>query len=348
LSAGAAVLAIRYRTLPAIAFSALVTGIVLLLDVRGLLWALPATGLTVVAAVLARGLTRRVAGLGILLLSLLASYQVGKATTWDVTPSLEQQTAFYVDEAIRRYFPGDPNAGISTQEEIADSRYVWGRTTLTEIPDTLHFLWTLKQSLPDGIENQPETEYCRRTHVTPWVVPAVVSVLLMVWGVRRRPWIALGFLGSLVPFFVALQGTSQMVAHSRYIANGITMIPVVLGVGFSVVAQGALARHDGESNEPLLRRGEWIGLGVLLVIVLGLVPTWLSPVANWRSPVSADIEPSNSLWHAAHSDPLPVDVTIECAQALQEDFRTGLPVGSRLLGWTVDSSPTHNPTLEGE
>jgi len=83
-------------------------------------------------------------------------------------------------------------------------------------------------------------------------------------------------------------------------------------------------------------------------LVLGMVPTWLSPVANWRSPVSADIEPSNSLWHAAHSELLPVDVAAECAEALNEDFASGLPIGSRLLGWTVDSSPTHNPTLERE
>jgi len=348
MSAAAAMLALRYRSLPALVTSAVIASTVLLLDVRGLLWALPAIGLTATAAVLAKGMTRRLIGLGTLLLSLVISYQVGKKTTWDVSPSLEQQTAFYVDEAIRRYAPDDPRAGISTEEEIADSRYVWGRSSLAEIPQTLLFLWSLKQDLPAGIENQPETEYCRRTHVIPWIVPAGLSLLLVLWGARRRPWVALGFLGSLVPFGVALQGSSQMVAHSRYIANGITMIPVLLGVGFAVVAQGALSSEDAASDGPPLRSGEWIGLTVLLVLVLGMIPTWLSPVANWRSPVSADIEPSNSLWHAANSERLPVDVGAECAASLKEDFAAGFPVGSRLLGWTVDTSPTHNPTLEGE
>ena len=109
-----------------------------------------------------------------------------------------------------------------------------------------------------------------------------------------------------------------------------------------------LARHDVDEREPAVRRGGWIVLGILLVIVLGMVPTWLSPVANWRSPVSADIEPSNSVWHAANSDPLPLDVSAECAETLRQDFQDGLPVGSRLLDWEVDKSPTHNPTLEGE
>jgi len=348
MSAAAAMLALRYRSLPALITSAIMSSTVLLLDVRGLLWALPAIGLTATAAVLAQGMARRIVGLGALFLSLVISYQVGKQTTWDITPSLEQQTAFYVDEAIRRFAPDDPRAGISTDEEVADSRYVWGRSSLQEIPQTLYFLWSLKQDLPAGIENQPETQYFRRTHVIPWLGPAGLSLLLVLWGARRRPWVALGFLGSLVPFAVALQGSSQMVAHSRYIANGITMIPVLLGAGFAVAAQGALASQDTAPDGPPLRSGDWMGLTLLLGLVLGMVPTWLSPVANWRSPVSADIEPSNSLWHAANSERLPVDVGVECATSLREDFEAGLPVGSRLLSWTVETSPTHNPTLEGE
>jgi|GEM_PF-980038 len=348
LSAAAATLALRLRTLPAVLISAIVASLVLLLDVRGLLWALPAVGLTAFAAVLLPGWWRR--GLGTIMIAgcLAGSYQLGERTSWELTPSLEQQTSFYVDEALRRFQPNNPNAGISTQEEVASSRYVWGRTDLKEIPDTLHFLWTLRQGMPDGIEDQPETAYGRRTHVTPWIVPGGLSLLLALWGARRRPWLALGFLGSLVPFAVALQGTANMVGHSRYVANGITMVPVLLGLGFAVAAKGALAPRDEARKGPLLSRAEWGGLGLVLVLVLGMVPTWLSPVANWRAPVSADIEPSNSLWHAANSTSLPVDVAPACAAALREDFESGLPVGSKLLGWTVEESPTHDPTLEGE
>jgi len=348
LSAAGAMLALRYRSLPAIAFASVAAGLVLLLDVRGLLWALPAVGLTAAAVVLARGITRKAAGLALLVACLTISYRVGNSTTWEITPSLEQQTAYYVDEAIRRFKPDDPNAGISTDTEAADSRFVWGRSPIAEIPKTLRFMWSLKSDLPEGIENQPETEYGRRTHVIPWIAPAALSLLLAIWGAHRRRWLALGFLGTLVPFAVALQGTAQMVGHSRYIANGVTMVPVLLGLGFAVAALGPLARQDVPRVAPPVRRGELIGLGVVLVFVLGMLPGWLSPVANWRAPTSADIEPTNSLWHAGNSDRLPLDVAPQCVEALRADFASGLPVGSRLLDWEIDESPTHDPTLEGE
>ena len=104
-------------------------------------------------------------------------FALGERTSWELTPSLEQQTSFYVDEALRRFQPNNPNAGISTQEEVASSRYVWGRTDVSEIPDTLQFLWTLRQGMPEGIEDQPETAYGRRTHMVPW--PTIMFWLLL-------------------------------------------------------------------------------------------------------------------------------------------------------------------------
>jgi hypothetical protein len=99
---------------------------------------------------------------------------------------------------------------------------------------------------------------------------------------------------------------------------------------------------------PALTRSDGLAVGLVLVMVLGMIPSWVSPVANWRAPVSADIEPANTIWHAAHSDPLPLDVARGCADALKEDYANGLPVGSALMEWTVEESPTHDPTLEGE
>ena len=110
---------------------------------------------------------------------------------------------------------------------------------------------------------------------------------------------------------------------------------------------GRLKKRDDGNGDTLTRSDGW-GLAVIAVLVLGMVPNWLSPVANWRAPVTADIEPANTLWHSAHSSPLPVDVSQGCAKALQHDYAAGYPVGSRLLSWVVDEPPTHNPTLEGE
>jgi hypothetical protein len=131
-------------------------------------------------------------------------------------------------------------------------------------------------------------------------------------------------------------------------ANGITMVPVLLGVGFAVVYLGCLTEKDEVRLRPWFTKTDGIGLALVLVALLGIIPTWLSPVANWRAPVSADIEPSSSLWHSANSSDLPLDISHRCAEALQRDFADGLPVGSRLMGWEIDESPTHNPTYEDE
>ena len=171
---------------------------------------------------------------------LAGSYALGERTSWGLTPSLEQQTSFYVDEALRRFQPNNPNAGISTQEEVASSRYVWGRTDVSLGP--LEFLWTLRQGMPEA----SKTSRRRRTETDPaWCLGSCRQGLALRWrwGARRR------LAGARIPrepgaFAVALQGTANMVGHSRYMANGITMVPVLLGLGFAVCAQGALQHQD--------------------------------------------------------------------------------------------------------
>jgi len=348
LSAAGAMLSMRYRTLPAFAFSGIAMGVALLVDVRGLLWALPALGITSVAILMASGWHRKLLGFALVSGALFCSHSIGGRTTWDTSPSLEVQTVYYVDEAIRRFSTDDPGASLRAEDYPNASRFIWGQSGTTTIHRTLAFLAELRQEVPEGIESQHETAYARRVHLMPWVLPAVFGIILGVYAGWRRKWVAAALVGTVVPFAVALHGTAQMVSHSRYLANGITMVPVLLGIGFAAVAWGPLGREDADSGRRTLTVSDGIGIATIVVLLLGMIPTWLSPVATWRAPVAADIEPANSLWHAAHSKQLPVDVSVGCAEALRQDYESGLPVGSRLMGWEVTESPTHNPTLEGE
>jgi hypothetical protein len=172
-------------------------------------------------------------------------------------------------------------------------------------------------------------------------VPAAFGLCLAIFGARRRWLLAVGLIGSFAPFAFALRSASTMVSHSRYFATGITMIPVLLGVGLAVVYLGPRGKRDSERVERWYSRGDILALSGLLAVVLGVIPTWLSPAATWRSPVSADVEPAHSLWHSAHSESIPTDVSPACAESLQEDFASGSPVGSKLLSWTVDKAPYH-------
>ncbi|MGB0638925.1 MAG: hypothetical protein ACPGTU_06320 [Myxococcota bacterium] len=341
LSAAGVTLALRYRNLTAILCSTLATGFVLILDVRGLIYALPALSLTLVVVMCQSSWIRRGVGVAIVTVGLFASYHLGRITAWESTPSLEQQTVFYVDEALRRFSPDDPSAGLKITEDSYNSRFIWGETNPLNIPKTLNYLWGVRDSLPDGLKDHPETSYSRRVHVTPWWVPAAFGLCLAVFGARRRKLLAIGLVGSFVPFAFALRSASTMVSHSRYFATGITMVPVLLGVGLAVLYLGPLAERDRKRSHDWYSRGDLLAVGGLLVVVLGLIPTWISPAATWRSPISADVEPAHSLWHSAHSESIPTDVSPACAESLQEDFANGMAVGSSLLSWTVKEAPFH-------
>lgn len=342
LCAAGVSLALRYRRLPAVFAGALGLGLVLLIDVRGLIWALPAFGLLCAACVAAPGWLRRLGGLTIVGVVLWASYQVGGQTSWDQTPSLEVQASYYVDEALRRAEPDNAKAGISHKDAVFPVRYVWGRSPIQDIPKTLSFLAELNALLPADIGDLPETQYFRRVHVMPFLWPALLCLGLALWGIRRRPFLLLGFLGGLLPFAIALRSASMTVAHVRYIATGVAMVPVILGVGFAVLAVGSLSKKDELRLQPVLDRGDVLGLGLAVLLILGVVPSWLSPASTWRAPVAADAEPSNAIWYASQ-DNVPSDVSPECAASLSEDYAAGYPVGSQLLDWTVKQAPSHRP-----
>jgi hypothetical protein len=77
-----------------------------------------------------------------------------------------------------------------------------------------------------------------------------------------------------------------------------------------------------------------VGLGILL-LVLGVIPSWLSPSASWRWPVESDNNVVDALRSALTGEqvgPRPIPL---CTQALQADLDRGLPAGSRLLGWSA-------------
>jgi len=332
LSGTGAVLALRYRTLPALLAAGAGVGLVLLVDVRGLIWALPALGLGLLAALCMKTWLRRVLGLIVLLAPIAASHPVGEYAYFDKTPSLEQQAVFYVDEAMRRI---GADTGTPIGDRAYPSRFIWGRTPLSDLPITIQTMLKLNQGVPDEVGEHRETIHTRRMHVLPWVPPALLCLLIAMWGARRRPLVMLALLGASVPFVVALRSAATLVSHPRYVANGMAIIPIVLGVGVAVLAQGGLRRVDSSPSEGRFPWGVLGGVGAMLLMVLGVVPNWLSPTAVWRSPIGADTEPRHSIEVAQAEAPAALDVSELCVSTLRADYEAGHPPGSWLYGWSV-------------
>jgi len=335
LSAAAATLALRYRNLPAVTASAVTCALVFNVDVRGLLWALPALGLTLAAALAVRGWWRKAVALLLIGAFLAGSYRVGGATTWARSPTLEQQTTFYVDEAIRR-FSTDGDTPSDLNQRVFEDPYLWGRSPPQAIPHTLGQLLDIQRRLPEGLADHPETRTIRGQQIEPWLLPAGVALVLAVWGLRRRPLLAAGLLGSLAPFAVALHGTATVHAHVRYMGNGMAIVPLLLALGVAVVAQGSLGAEDRPRGERWWSWTDGALLGALLLLLLGIVPSWLSPVATWRMPSGAEREPHASLEAALHRSSRAPGLSAPCLKALRQDVRDGLPPGSRLLDWRID------------
>lgn len=315
-SAGA-MLAVRFRTLPALFAGGLGASLVLLADVRGLYWALAGLTITLIGAVppyLGR-LPRR---LLVVFAPVVASWFVGRALLLPDTPGLDSQLQIYVADAVQR----TSGAAVDLPPIPADD-FVWGRSSPLAIPGALVRMAELTQLLPAELAQTVEVAHNRSAHLTPWLGLVAVSVLLWVLRMRLRPWTMLAFLLSLGPYALTFWSTATTLAHARYLALAMLAIPVALGVplGAFIGAPSPL-----KVAAPLL--------GLLLVLVLGVVPSWLSPVASWREPFNAELEPQVFQLQAVGMQA----ANAQCVVALARDRYRG-------RDWDPYSYPVELPAL---
>lgn len=127
----------------------------------------------------------------------------------------------------------------------------------------------------------------QKAQVEPWLPLLMVAAAATVWSAGRRPLLLIGLVGTVAPFAVALDGAVRILAgEPRFLANAMPFVPVLIGVGFAVIARGSLARRA----TPASRKGAawaWLGVGLFLAATIGLIPSWLGPTASWRRPLRA-------------------------------------------------------------
>ncbi len=286
LCAATAAAAARFRTPGAFLLAGLGSGLVLLVDLRGLLWAAPAVAVVALVG-LAEGLRRRsaiapVVALLALLLPLDASFFAGRLAYGPDQASLEEMSDVRVqllqkgiDYAPFRV-PVDPH-----------SRFVWGRTRLADLPDTVIHLRNLRRSIPEGIVDPARVREYRATLWRGWGWPLVAAGALAVLGLARRPRLLLALAATLAPFAATAAGAIDLKPwESRFLGTAMPGAALLLGLGAGVLA-GSLprdARSDARARLPW--RPVAVG-GVLAVHVLGVVPGHFSPLAGWRPPLPA-------------------------------------------------------------
>lgn len=298
LCSAGAMLAVRYRTLPALFAGGLGAGIALVVDVRGLYWALAGLGVTLIGAV-PQWLGHLPKRLFVVAAPVVASWFVARALILPHSVGLDGQTQAFVEDAVMRV-PGQTVEIVSNRARD----FLWGRSSPLDIPATLLRVTDMMSLVPGEVHDSIEVTHTRVTHLLPWLGPIVGALLL--WGLRMRlrPWTMLAFLLTLVPYAAAYWSAATTLAHPRYLAVALLGAPAVLGVTFGAYV-----------GAPVPVKVSVPTLGVLLVLVLGVVPSWLSPVAGWRKPFSAEMEPRTFQMQA-----VPMDVQNgPCLVALARD-----------------------------
>ncbi len=290
--------ALRWRGPAALLAAGTGAGLALLIDQRGLIWALPTVGLGALAALWGPGRRpwapgrrhRTLAGLPLrlaaLVLPLVLSFRLG---AWAYPPdarSLEAHASPLRELRDRGFLPAD--TPVSPRQP---TRFVWGHTPVTGIPASLARVAALQAQVPPAAHQTAEALDGRRWWVAPWELPALGALALVAWGLRRRPLLLFGVLGLVLPFWLSLESAAGFKrAKPRFLANAQLYLPMLLGIAAAVLALGPHPGRRGGAPGPGEARGTGRGAGlrlgaatlVITLLVLGIVPSWLSPVARWR------------------------------------------------------------------
>lgn len=251
----------------------------LLIDLRGLIWALPLLGVAALGLLqppwrLGRGLLG-VAALG---LPLVGAWRAAPLAWHRDTGSLEEQA----DLRARFWELGLQEARYAPPYSHT-TRYVWGVTPLSGIPATLAHFRAQRDLVPAPERLEPLAGPPRRRQVDPWRALVAGSAVAGAWALRRRPSRLLGLVGTGLPFVVALQGAVTFQSSAvRFLGQAAPVVALVLGLGWAALAQGG--PPAGESAAWGRRAWAWwLGaVGLALALTLGLLPSMLSPAAAWR------------------------------------------------------------------
>lgn len=341
LAGGLVAYALRDRgAIPAL-LAAFGAALCFVVDLRGLMWGLPLLGLALLIAAFAPAgpwrLARGFARLAVVLALMGASYRLGERVYAEKSVSLERLTLHH----------GRLSEMHIDADQLITSRYVWGHTNVSEIPETLSVLargTPFMRRAVGGKNHEALSIEQRALWVTPWLPLWAGAALLTFAGLTlgaERRWRALALIGVGLPFAVALEGAVTIqFSFARQLALGFALPALCLGVGF--VSLQALASRLPIPRLPMPARIAPVlpGLGAVLVavgLVLGGLPSWLGPNAPWRSPMGGSDARVDELVTATHDAAAGRTPTMwldergwACVNALVIEARAGGEVGGRL------------------
>jgi len=263
LSSALCAAAVRWRRPVELLLCGAGVGLCFLIDLRGLVWGLAALGPALLVVFLAPIRRWPLRFFALLLPIWLAWFGGRMAYLPDANP-LEGQV-----DLLKRIEDkgGTPSFDRSM---LPQSEYVWGHTPALGIPGTIHALSVQSQLIPDWMADDFRSQKEVDRYITPMLAPMAAALLLALLALRRRPLLAATMLGLLVPHVSSLRSAMSLgQVYVRYIGTAAPAAAVIAGVALAWVA--------GRGNRRLV-----VGSLGLLILILGVVDSALSPVADWR------------------------------------------------------------------
>lgn len=329
LCAASGAWAARRRTRLSLVLAGCGVGLALLADARGLIWggAVFALG---VAVAFGRGWRRSPARLALLLLPVVLSYGLGR---WAYAPtfSLEVQLANSVRDTAgggREYLP----------EFRRVEGYRWGYSAPWRIPVTLARLVRASRVSDRVLAVEERTLKDRARHLEPWLPVMAVAGIIALVALRRRPWLLGALVTTSAPFLISLKGAGAWEVTIRYLALGLPVLPVWGAVAWAALAEGGRPilspRIAAGGAWPLLR--PVLHAAVAMLLVAGVIPSFLSPVAPWRAPFESVPEALETFRYVSEGGrPPQVPLHPLCLSGIRRDRERGRPAGSRLHPYTL-------------
>ncbi len=327
---GAGVLwAWRWPSPRSICMGSVAVGLCLATDLRGLAFGLAHGGLLLLLAAWYWWKEGRGAKLLLILsaawsLPIFASYVVSGRLYSDQAPGLEERMD------VRKLFAerGYPEAKFQPPYD-RPSRYLWGHSSPLEIPTTLRWISEQSQLAPSNWKNRQHNSREIKDQYDSWVWPIAGLCGVVTFLLRGQYRLLLGLVGVLVPYFAQLHTAVRLVDfHVRFLGPGMLIIPALGGVAWAGLCQLPFSPLASRRGPAWLRPS--IGIVLLLALMLGIVPTWLSPVAPWRRAIMGDRQPYD-LQQAATQGGMNPKLIYPCLEALKDDKLRDSEAGYRIF-----------------
>jgi hypothetical protein len=262
-------------------------GCTLLADTRGIVWALPWLSGMLLSILLRGSLFNKILRLCVLAIPIYYSHEVANQ--------------YYVFDAIGLESQVDIRPSLYHWLKIYpppyqyDSNYTWGMAPISELPNTIQFLWEQTQLEVPPSKRDDGLALGRAIAQFYWEW-AILGIGIALLTFLKKPWTLLAILCSVSPFVMTFHGGLTMLEeHIRFYIQTLPGIVILWAIVWergatlwTVAVDKVLGWTPWVHRAPLIRRPIfWVGtflvpVGLLSQIVLGSIDTPLSPQSSWR------------------------------------------------------------------